>query len=140
MKKSIFVSLLLFVFVFVTIALAGQLVIDYGYEGKHGAYGIADTASAKLDGVKIADAKALEIIKKNKGANSIKVRETQYNASGRIIYQGYIEFQFTGMDAEKIGESVISGTKRYNVFRTWPDSSPSIGGGIGGFGGYGGFR
>lgn len=137
MKKSIFISLFLFLFLFASVAQAGQLVINYGYEGKHGKYGIADTAIARLDGMKIADAQALEIVKRNPGPNSIKVRETHYNSSGSIVYQGYIEFQFTGMGAENIGESAISGIKRYNIFRSWPEGSPGFGGGIGGFGGMG---
>jgi hypothetical protein len=99
---------------------AGTLKIEYQYGSKFGFFDIADSARAYLNGDLVAKAEAIEIIKKTPGPNSIKIRETQYSPSGAEVYEGYIEIQFGFGGGRKISEDSISGSKRYNIFTSWP--------------------
>ena len=128
MKKSKNKKRIVFLILFVSfgfIALDGitseadALKITYGYGGKFGPFGIADTAKAYLNNDLIAKARAIEIIQKNPGPNVIKIKETHYS-NGSTIYTGYLYIRFGFRGGSVVREESISGKKRFSVFGGWP--------------------
>jgi len=112
-------------FLFVLPVIAGGLKIVYGYAGKLGRYGIADTAVALYSGkgytdLKIGTAEALEIIPKSPGPHHIKIKETHYNPDGSVMHEGYLEFKFGYGGGTLIKEEHIKGTKLNHIFGGWP--------------------
>ena len=93
---------------------------EYGYDGELGRFGIADIAACYDSGALIARAKAIRIIKKSPGPNHIEVKETHYDATGSLIYEGIMVFQFGFGGGHIVSESAISGKKRRQVFTGWP--------------------
>lgn len=93
---------------------------DYGYDGEFGRFGIADTAACYDSGTLIARAKAIRIIEKTPGPNHIEVKETHYDATGTLIYEGIMVFQFGFGGGHIVSESPLSGKKRRQIFNGWP--------------------
>jgi|GEM_PF-6767874 len=124
--KMTILKKLVWTFVLLTIMLvflsdsSQALTIKYGYGGKFGRYGIADTASAYEGSTLIAEAVAIRIIEKDPGPNWIELEETHYSPSGSVIYRGklFIRFGFGG--GQIVQQSTISGRKIFNIFGGWP--------------------
>jgi len=125
MRAMFFIAFFIFLFaLYSTPSLSAGLKIQYDYSGSLGIYGIADTATAYLDGQLVAKAKAIRIIKSGgSGANQLEVEETQYSSSGGTIYRGRLIFRFSFPSAYLEEEEAISGTKKYNVFTSWPSGN-----------------
>lgn len=69
----------------------------------------------------MAEAKTLEIIKKDPSPNHLLVEETHYSGYGDVTYKGRIEFRFGGLGgAVKVAEKPISGKKVRDYFVSWP--------------------
>lgn len=104
-------------------AKAAQLLIEYGYGGNLGMFGIADTAKAYVNNSFIGEAQALRIIKKQPGPNHLLVKETHYYSDGRIMYQGELEFRFGFGGGTLVSERSLFGTKRFTIFTGWPSGN-----------------
>jgi len=104
-------------------AQEGVLTIKYEYKnerGSLGVYGIADSATAYLGDIKVGQARAIRIIRKEPGPNQLEVEETHFSRSGSVIYQGRIIFRFSYGGARPEEETAISGVKRFKIFSSWP--------------------
>jgi len=97
----------------------GKSAIYYDYSGQLGVYGIASGATFCQDGVKYAEAEALEIVKMDPGPNAIRIRETHYDKYGSVMYEGYVEIRF-GFGGSVVKEEAIRGKKKYAFFTSWP--------------------
>lgn len=97
----------------------GKSATYYDYSGRLGSYGIASGATFCQDGVKYAQAEALEIVKMSPGPNAIRIHETHYDQYGNVMYEGYAEIQF-GFGGSVVKEEAIRGKKKYAFFTSWP--------------------
>ena len=117
MSRIIRLCLLLYTAFYVSNVQA--LEIRYSYDGDFGSVRIADSAAAYEGNTLVARARALRIIRKDPGPNSIEIRETHYSG-GKVIYEGYVEIEFGFRGGRIISARPISGEKRLNIFTSWP--------------------
>lgn len=96
---------------------------EYGYDGEFGRFGIADTAACYDNETLIARAKAIRIIEKTPGPNHIEVKESHYDTTGALAYEGILVFQFGYGGGHIVSDSGISGQKRWQVFTEWPSGN-----------------
>jgi hypothetical protein len=98
----------------------GPSSIKYDYKGRLGVAGIASKASAYDGTTLIAEANAIKIIQKDKGANQIEVEELHYSPTGSINYKGILRIRF-GFNGGYVEEEIpVSGKKQIQFFTGWP--------------------
>ena len=97
---------------------AADVDIAYTWEGGSNR---CSGATAKLNGVVVGTAKMKGVGGDEQSGYYVEVEEVQYapDAPDEQIYRGILRFRI-GARGTKIGETPISGTKRYDLFVEWP--------------------